>query len=545
MIDYENIDLEDEQVWDLLNTGKVKGCFQLDKTARSWLKKIKPRNILELAALISLIRPGCMNAKMDGRSMTQHYLDRKNGEHAQPIHPALEPILRETYQVIVYQEQTIKIAQEVAGFSESKADILRKAMGKKDAKLMASLKDGFIKGCLDTGKVTVESDASEIFDVIEKSNRYSFNKSHAVAYAFMGYWSAYAKTHKTRNFFCSWLKHGKDKLDSEMEIIQLVNDAAYYKQAILPPRLIGLEREFHLDLSNPLAMGIRFGLCDIKKVGEKQIEKIASKLGDYDLESAEWYDFLIRFGKPTCINKAALIALISGGALDYMKGTTRQEKLLEHNVWNKLTAKEQEWIMTRSGIRPEAPVSQTKRATTSYAAELEVYAEFQTTGKVFKTLPVAMDHITTHRANSRRQDKINDLLNTLKNPPFSIDDNLEWIMRQEKALFGLPISVTNLDKGGTYVGSATCSEFDKMNDGPVSIVVEISEEREYNIKSGPNKGSTMSFLTVRDQTSSLDSVLLFSKAYEEYGHLIYVGNTVLLDGYKDEDTFKVNKVLQS
>ena len=80
---------------------------------------------------------------------------------------------------------------------------------------MASLKKGFVEGCLKTGKVTKEEDALGIFDVIQKSNRYSFNKSHAVAYAFMGYWSAYAKTHKNRNFFCSWLKHGKDKLDSD------------------------------------------------------------------------------------------------------------------------------------------------------------------------------------------------------------------------------------------------------------------------------------------------------------------------------------------
>lgn len=543
-IDYDNIDLECKQVWDLLCTGKVKGCFQLDKTAKSWLSKIRPQNILELAALISLIRPGCMNAKMDGRSMTQHYLDRKNGEYAQPIHSALEPILKDTYQVIVYQEQTIAIAKEVAGYNLSEADILRKAMGKKDAKLMSSLKKSFVEGCINVGKVDKEDDALEIFDVIEKSNRYSFNKSHAVAYAFMGYWSAYVKTYDRRDFFCSWLKFSHDKKkDATLEVVQLINDAAYYKETILPPSLQSFEKEFHLDLTDPLNSGVRFGLCDIKSVGEKQIAKIKPKLKGYRLHDAEWYDFLIRFGKPTCINRAAFIALVSVGAMDYMEGTTRQEKLLEYETWNHLTDKEQEWVMTRSGICPEAPISQTKNAISTYDANLKVHID--TKNDPFKKLSVAIEALIQERPTSAKRKKTTDAYQTLMDPPYAVNDNVKWIMRQEKSLMGLPFSTTRLDHDIKYVGSATCAEFDKMNPDKVSIVVEISEEREYNIKSGPNKGMPMCFLAVKDQTSSIDNVLVFSKAYDEYGHLLYVGNTVLLDGYKDDDVFKVNKVLQA
>ncbi len=123
-----------DQTWNLICDGKTKGVFQLESNlGRSWAKRVKPRDIEELAALISVIRPGCLKAIQDGKSMTQHFVDRKNGtDQISYIHNSLEPILSNTQGVLVYQEQSMKIAQQLAGFSLQEADNLRKAIGKKN-----------------------------------------------------------------------------------------------------------------------------------------------------------------------------------------------------------------------------------------------------------------------------------------------------------------------------------------------------------------------------------------------------------------------------
>jgi DNA polymerase-3 subunit alpha len=130
----------------------------------------------EGSALVALIRPGTLNAYFEGKSMTQHYIDRKSGkDEVKYFHPALEPILKDTYGVLVYQEQSMMIAREIAGFTEQEADNLRKAMGKKLADLMAKVKISFIEGAEKKGIVTKE-EAEQIFEWIEASNRYSFNR---------------------------------------------------------------------------------------------------------------------------------------------------------------------------------------------------------------------------------------------------------------------------------------------------------------------------------------------------------------------------------
>ena len=157
--------------------GRTKGVFQLESSlGKHWAKEVKPRSISELAALISLIRPGCLKAYTDGKSMTQHYADRKKG--MDPVdYPddSLEPILKETYGVLVYQEQSMKIAQQLAGFDLKEADSLRKAIGKKKAGLMEEMKQVFMDGAEKQGIIKKEV-AGEIFSWIEKSNRYAFQQ---------------------------------------------------------------------------------------------------------------------------------------------------------------------------------------------------------------------------------------------------------------------------------------------------------------------------------------------------------------------------------
>jgi DNA polymerase-3 subunit alpha len=178
MFNINNFD--DPEVWDLICDGDTKGVFQLESNlGKKWARESQPRNIKELAALISLIRPGTLLAKhKSGRSMTEVYCFRKAGKTDFPVeyeHESLEPILKETYGVLVYQEQAMQIAQRLAGFNLKEADGLRKAIGKKKADLMEKVKKAFITGAENEGIVT-QKVAEAIFSWIEKSSRYSFNK---------------------------------------------------------------------------------------------------------------------------------------------------------------------------------------------------------------------------------------------------------------------------------------------------------------------------------------------------------------------------------
>lgn len=178
-IDYEDIEQNYShcyRVWELLSKGQNKGLFQLESyLGKEWSYKVKPTSIEHISDISSIIRPGCRDALIDDKSMTEHYALRKSGqEEITYLHPALEPILASTQGVLVYQEQAIQIAKDIAGFSLSEADTLRKSIGKKDTKLMSSLEEKFITGCLQVGLVNKEQ-AIEIFNWIRESQRYSFN----------------------------------------------------------------------------------------------------------------------------------------------------------------------------------------------------------------------------------------------------------------------------------------------------------------------------------------------------------------------------------
>jgi DNA polymerase-3 subunit alpha len=170
-------DENDGSFWHLYKDGLTKGIFQLESNlGRTWCKKLCPESIEELAALIALIRPGPLKGKIDGKSMTQRYVDRKHKlEPITYIHDSLEDILKTTYGVLVYQEQAMLIAVKLAGFNEQEADNLRKAIGKKKADLMMEIREQFIAGCEKVGLVDKKT-ATEIFSWIEKSARYQFNK---------------------------------------------------------------------------------------------------------------------------------------------------------------------------------------------------------------------------------------------------------------------------------------------------------------------------------------------------------------------------------
>ena len=174
----ESVNFDCSRTWDLIGQGNTKGVFQLEsRLGHMMAKKLKPENIEQLSALISILRPGTLEAIRDGKSVTNHYIDKKNGlESIDYFHQALEPSLSSTLGEMIYQEQAMQIARDIAGFDLKDADSLRKIIGKKQVAQMAAMKNKFLEGCKKTNIVN-DYDAEQIFGWIEKSQRYSFNRS--------------------------------------------------------------------------------------------------------------------------------------------------------------------------------------------------------------------------------------------------------------------------------------------------------------------------------------------------------------------------------
>ena len=529
MFDIRDTSYNCNRTWNLICDGRTKGVFQLEsQLGRSWAKRLKPRNIEELAALSALLRPGCLKAIVDGKSMTQHYVDRKNGqEETSYLDESLRNILESTYGVLVYQEQSMRIAQEIAGFDLEQADDLRKAIGKKKADLMSEVKKTFMKGCERVSIVPKET-AEEIFGWIEKSNRYAFNKSHAVSYAICGYWSAYCKAHFPLHFYCSYLYHSHGKQDQQQEVKELISDAKMHDIIVMPPKADNLQGNFNIKNGN-----IYFGLQDVKYIGDSQVEKVISgikaieeKYGQ-EIKDISWYRILINLADK--INSNAMLALISIGALNSDYTISRNKMLYEFETWSSLTKKEKEWVLTNcyqpTDLFPE-------RGNKGLETSLE------------ELYPTKKEGGGTH--NVKRKDIVKDLLELLKNPPYELEDTPDWIATEEQKYLGASLTYSKIDGCDTGAVNTTCKEFLDGKPGKVVLGVEVVSTREWTIKKGNSKGEVMAFLSVEDSTATLDSVILFPESWSKNKPLLYAGNTVLLSGKKSskDTTLIVEKVFQ-
>lgn len=512
MSNFDINNFEDEEVWDLICEGRTKGVFQLESNlGKHWAKQVSPRSISELAALISLIRPGCLKAYTDGKSMTQHYADRKRGlEPVDYPHESLEPILKETYGVLVYQEQSMKIAQQLAGFDLKEADSLRKAIGKKKAGLMEEVKKSFMEGAEKQEIVTKEV-AEEIFSWIEKSNRYAFNKSHAVSYAIDAYWSAYCKCHRLERFYISYMNRSNRKPKPEIELKQLIMDAKMVDIETYPPRLNHMYTDFvHKDGK------IFFGLRHVKNVGTKECEKIEEIKSKEDISEFSWMDCLVKIIHKGKINKRAAVALISIGAFNGKNNReSRQKMLYDYDSWTSLSAREKDAI------------------TDNYESGLSL-------SQCVALLPEWV------KINSRRIGTVQDIQQSLSSPFYSLDDDPSFIADLEIKLLGCALTCSKADS--VNISTNMCKDVAQgAIKGKVNLSVMINSLRVYKTKNGKNPGQEMAFLCVEDASGELDSATIFPEAYKDYKDLIIERNTVLLMGEiskKDKSSIIVNKVVQ-
>jgi len=298
-INIDSIDLNDDNVYKLFREGRTIGIFQCESEGiRELMKKIEPSCFNDIIALIALYRPGPINS-----GMAEEFIKRKHDPTSIKYpHPSLEPILKDTYGVIVYQEQVMLISQVIAGFSLSEADNLRKAMGKKNPEVMAKMREKFIEGAV---KNNYRKDfAEELFSQMEKFAEYGFNKSHSAAYSFITYQTAYLKSYYPLEYLTSVIN---SEIGSKIEdIVKYIKEAKSMGIEVLPPDINKSYEEFRPEGNN-----IRFGLSAIKNVGKANVKDIIEereKNGPF----SSFEDFIIRT-KP---NKKIIESLTLSGALD-------------------------------------------------------------------------------------------------------------------------------------------------------------------------------------------------------------------------------------
>ncbi len=297
-IDIDKIDFADEATYDLFGNGKTIAIFQFESAGmQEYLAKLKPHDLEELTAMNALYRPGPMDNIPD-------FIDRKQGKkEITYLHPIMEKSLKATYGIIVYQEQVMQIVQDIAGFSLGQADILRRAMGKKNETLMNQQFPAFIEGAAKNG---IDKDtADSIFKLIHQFASYGFNKSHSLAYSYLAFQTAYLKAHYPAEFLAANMTAEKNSLS---RIVQLVDEAKSLGIDVLPPDVNSSEAKFTV-VNNQ----IYFAMSAIKNVGTAVVENIAEVRQERPFTS--FFDFASRIDSHH-FNRRMLEALICSGAFD-------------------------------------------------------------------------------------------------------------------------------------------------------------------------------------------------------------------------------------
>jgi DNA polymerase III alpha subunit len=602
--DINNINLDCPAVWRLLASGNTVGVFQLEKNlGQDWSKKLKPDSIEELAALVSILRPGPLES-----GLSQAYVDVKFGKKKITyLHPALKPILESTHAQMVYQEQALRIATDLAGLSPESADTLRKAIGKKDSKLMAKVKSKFIKGAQEYGKIDLEV-AEEIFGWIEKCQRYSFNKSHAVSYGLIAYQTAWIKCHFPREFFTSYLTYSSYKGDPKEEIYKLVQDARLFGVEILPPDI--RSGNTHFTMAEKTKNGIAFGLAHIRGVGASAIKKIVSAAtetpGMDPLKVSSpclgtWGGFLASVPD---FHRNVGIALIKSGACDCygmersemvrelevilgtsvhdesgkkveVKGLTGKEKVYFFNQLELGEMTTQEILLQMSqpaGCKTKTIKQMTKgelvKATQEYLDQADVAFDGITDGDSKFVYTSSEEKVSwLSELGGRTKKKLEKLMldngyrDIVVKPPCASDARRTMMARKaamtesplkdtnmanataEKYFLGIALSCSQADDADQTLATHTCLDIAKAtNQDDIVVCVIIDSVKHTKTKRGKNPGKPMCFLTMSDSTYSVDHAVVFPDVFSKLRGLCKDDVICLVYGDKRKGSFIVKNI---
>lgn len=519
--DLNVMNLNCSAVWDMLGEGHTKGVFQLESPlARQWTKEMKPRSIEHLAALVAIVRPGCLESIDEhGISTTKHFVLRLNGlEETPKVHPLVDELLADTFGLIIYQEQAIRIAVKLANFSGQEADNLRKSLGKKKADLMAKCRELFLTKAKEAAIIPLEL-AEQLFVSIEAGQRYAFNKSHAVSYAFRTYQTAYEKAHGysqscANNLFFSKLK----KMGAKEEIFDVVSEGNLLGLEFFPPDItqgyphaIWEEEKVYLGASNIKGMS--------SAVVDNLLAMISSQskpIGDFT-----WVEFLVSFGDVS--GKSRLSDLASVGYFDKLKGFPGRRKAIEEiSVWDSLSDVPRKWCK-------------------------EHFSEYSTFLELLKGV-CRLRKEGGGMVQQKQVDSFSSKIALYESPPSPIVDNPDWIVWQEDALLGVALTVNPLDGIDSHSANCTIKDFLLGKGGPkdqLIIKCEIRALRITTTKKGDNPGQEMAVLSAFDGRNVLENVVVFPEAYSKYKDSIYEGAQVLIEGNRSKSgSFSVTRVSQ-
>ena len=463
-IDIDRIDMEEPEIFRLFQEGRTKGVFQFESGGMvDVLRRARPTKFEDLVAFNALYRPGALDA-----GMVDEYVRRKNGvSKPKYLVPALKEILEETYGVIVYQEQVMKIAQAIAGYTLGDADLLRKAMGKKDKAIMEKQREKFVAGAVANGYA--KQKASEIFDFIEPFARYGFPKAHAVTYALIAYQTAWLKVHYPLHFMAALMTSEMDRTE---QVVKFINETAQMGISILPPDINESNYSFTV-----VGRNIRFGLGAVKGVGHSAIESILEArrtIGRF----ATLHQFCESVDLRAC-NKKVIEALIKSGSFDSF-GLTRKALFdsLE-SVADSAQRARDEKEMGQSSLFGGAPPT--------------------------SAAPLRSAALHTEWPEEEK-------------------------LRYEKETLGFYITGHPLNKYADELqlfANANTETLHQHIDEVVNIGGIVSNLKRSKIKKGPNEGKLMAKFILDDQYGSVD-VVVFSDLYAKYLKWLDDGMAVLL-----------------
>ena len=486
----DTISQEDPKVLALFCSGQTSGVFQFESAGmRQVLTGLKPEGMEDLIAVISLYRPGPMD------SIPRYIRNRHNPQLVTYPTPLLEPILSVTYGCIIYQEQVMQICRELAGYSYGRSDLVRKAMAKKKADVMAQEREHFINGMTDAqGNLVVKGAvrrgvspqvANEIFDEMASFASYAFNKAHATAYALISYQTAYLKVYYPKEYMAALLT---SVLDSTGKVTEYIDECLRMGIRVLPPDINRSGADFTVEGEN-----IRFGLLAVKNLGRGVIRQIQGERetnGDY----RDFEDFCRRMaGKE--MNRKALESLIQCGSLDSL-GHTRKQMMQGTEVLLSLIEEER-----RGNIE----------------GQLNLFDEELTGARQRFTLPDVGE--------------------------FSLRERLAM----EKETTGLYLSGHPVDEyrdlarqlGVTSLSLLSGESLGRELDGKPVRILGMIERRQVKITKNRN---TMAFLTVEDTGGSIE-VLVFPQVLTRYNTVLAEGAAVILEGKLSADGEEAPKLL--
>ena len=476
-LDIEKIDMEDENIYLMISEGRTEGVFQLESPGMtSFMKKLRPDNIEDIIAGISLYRPGPME-------FIEDYINgKRNSTEVEYDCEELKPILKSTYGCIVYQEQVMQIVRDLAGYSYGQSDLLRRAMSKKKDSVMKEERKNFvygdeskgIPGCVANG--VSEQVANKIYDKMIDFAKYAFNRSHAAAYAFITYQTAYLKYYYPKEYMAALLTSVMSNTGKVSEYILSGKEMGI---AILPPDVNEGEGNF-----TAASGGIRYGMSAIKGLGENVTDAIVrdrEERGPYKSLT----DLIERLAGS--INKKGLEALIKSGALDGLSGSRREKMAVYEQVLDSISHEKHSKMAGQLSLFDIAP----KDDLSALEVKMPELGEFDVETKLAFEKEMLGVYLSGHPLESYQ-----DMLKSVCNA-----SSLDFAYDEEEGM-------VNVAPGKDYIL------------GGIASVVNIKLTR---------NNQRMAFITLEDLVGSVE-VIVFPRDFEKYRELIEEGRKYIISG---------------